>query len=47
MLTYGIVVVPKNVSWRFRAVSDHAGKVYGAAPIDKKLGTAHNFCIWF
>lgn len=45
--TYGVVVVPEDVSWRFRAVSDHTGEVYGAAPIDEELRTPDDLGVWF
>lgn len=44
--TYGIVVVPEDVSRRFRTVSDHTGEVYGAAPIDEQLRTTDDLGVW-
>lgn len=44
--TYGVVVVPEDVSRRFRAVSDHTGEVYGAAPIDEELRTTDDLGVW-
>lgn len=44
--TYRIIVIPEDVSWWFRTVSYHAGKIDSTPSIYEKFRSANNFSIW-
>lgn len=45
--TYGVVVIPEYVGWRFWRVKDDARQINGRATFDVHVGGANDVGGWF